>query len=148
MKQEQKQHIIDMMKSDEELGLYDEPKKEYKYIGECSGNNGNGCFLDSSGHDCGCFTRVLKEEPKKETALEEVAHKMLSDYGIMSMGQSIGVLEVKKLMVKMAKWQAEKMYSEEDMKSFGDWCRNGLLNTEYGVEKLDEHLEQWKQFKK
>ena len=39
-------------------------------------------------------------------------------------------------------------YSEEDIKSFGDWCRNGLLNTEYGVEKLDEHLEQWKQFKK
>jgi hypothetical protein len=34
------------------------------------------------------------------------------------------------------------------MKSFGDWCRNGLLNTEYGVEKLDEHLEQWKQLKK
>ena len=38
-------------------------------------------------------------------------------------------------------------YSEEDMKQFGDWCRNGLLNTEYGFEKLDEHLEQWKQFK-
>jgi hypothetical protein len=27
-KQEQKQHLIDMMKSDEELGLYDEPKQE------------------------------------------------------------------------------------------------------------------------
>ena len=47
-----------------------------------------------------------------------------------------------------AKWMQERMYSEEDMKSFGDWCRNGLLNTEYGVEKLDEHLEQWKQLKK
>jgi len=112
---EQKQHLIDMMRNDEELGLYDEPKKEYKYIGECNGNNGNGCFLDSSGHDCGCFTRVLKEEPKKETTLEEVAHKMLSDYGIMSMGQSIGVLEVKKLMVKMAKWQQERSYSEEEV---------------------------------
>jgi hypothetical protein len=25
-------------------------------IGECKGNNGNGCFMDSCGHDCGCFT--------------------------------------------------------------------------------------------
>ena len=41
----------------------------------------------------------------------------------------------------------ERMYSEEDMKSFGDWCRNGLLNSEYGIEKIQEHLEQWKQLK-
>lgn len=32
------------------------------YIGECKGNNSNGCFLDSSGQNCGCFTKV--EEPK------------------------------------------------------------------------------------
>jgi hypothetical protein len=53
-----------------------------------------------------------------------------------------------KLLNEESKWQQERSYSEDDMKSFGDWCRNGLLNTEYGVEKLDEHLEQWKQFKK
>ena len=47
-----------------------------------------------------------------------------------------------------AKWQQERSYSEEDMKSFGDWCRNGLLNIEYSVDRLNEHLEQWKQFKK
>jgi hypothetical protein len=52
----------------------------------------------------------------KQETLEEVAHKMLDDYGIKSMGQSIGVLEVKKLMVKMAKWQAERMYSEEEIR--------------------------------
>jgi hypothetical protein len=51
----------------------------------------------------------------KQETIEEAAHKMLDDYGIKSMGQSIGVLEVKKLMVKMAKWQAERRYSEEDM---------------------------------
>jgi hypothetical protein len=28
MKEEQKQHLIDMMKSDEKLGLYEEPKQE------------------------------------------------------------------------------------------------------------------------
>ena len=52
----------------------------------------------------------------QEETLEQVAHKILTDYGIKSMGQSIGVLEVKKLMVKMAKWQQDKgLYSEEDM---------------------------------
>ena len=34
---------------------------------------------------------------------------------------------------------------KEDMKSFADWCRNALLNTEYNYLKLDEHLEKWKQ---
>jgi len=32
--------------------------KKYKYIGECTGNDGNGCFMDSCGHNCGCFERV------------------------------------------------------------------------------------------
>jgi hypothetical protein len=50
-------------------------------------------------------------KPKQETTLEETAHKMLIDYGIKSMGQAIGVLEVKKLMVKIA----ERMYSEEEV---------------------------------
>jgi hypothetical protein len=56
-KEQQKKHIIDMMEKDQELGLYE-------YIGECKGNNNNGCFMDSSGHDCGCYTRVIKKEPK------------------------------------------------------------------------------------
>jgi len=46
-----------------------EPKHKYEYIGECKGNNNNGCFLDSSGHNCGCFIRVLKEEPKQHIDL-------------------------------------------------------------------------------
>ena len=32
---------------------------EHIYKGECKGNNDNGCFLDSCGHDCGCFTREV-----------------------------------------------------------------------------------------
>jgi hypothetical protein len=106
MKEKQKQHLIDMMKSDEELGLYD--------------------------------------EPKQETTLEEAAER-LYHLGIWTAEESL----IRRLaFINGANYQAERMYSEEDMKSFGDWCRNGLLNTEYGVEKLDEHLEQWKQFKK
>ena len=37
-----------------------QPKTEWKYVGECKGNNGNGCFMDSPGHDCGCYKRVPK----------------------------------------------------------------------------------------
>jgi hypothetical protein len=37
-------------------------KFEEEFIGECKGNNGNGCFMDSSGHDCGCFIKKLKQE--------------------------------------------------------------------------------------
>ena len=60
---------------------------------------------------------------KRQETLEEVAHKMLDDYGIKSIGQSIGVLEVKKLMVKMAKWQAERMY--EIMNAYTDDVMGG-----------------------
>lgn len=34
-------------------------------------------------------------------------------------------------------------FTKKDMKSFADWCRNGLLNTEYSVDKLDQHLRKW-----
>jgi hypothetical protein len=51
-----------------------------------------------------------------QETLEEVAHKMLDDYGIKSMGQTIGVLKVKEIMVNFAKWQQEQdknKYSKE-----------------------------------
>jgi hypothetical protein len=127
----------------------EEPKQEYKYIGECNGNNDNGCFLDSPAHGCGCFTRVVKEKPKQET-LEEVAHKMLINYGIKSMGQSIGVLGVKKLMVNFAKWQQEQdknKYSEEEVLDLLYKRDLYLLNRD---EEIDLELpEEWfEQFKK
>ena len=75
----------------------------------------------------------LEEEPKQET-LEDAAKKLFGC--LKKVGSSIYHINLS---------QDENKYSDEDMKSFGDWCRNGLLNTEYGVEKLDKHLEQWKQ---
>ena len=53
-------------------------------------------------------------EPKQET-LEEVAEKILIDYGIKYKGEKLNVSEVKKLMVNMAKWQQERSYSEEEI---------------------------------
>jgi hypothetical protein len=52
----------------------------------------------------------------------------------------------KSLEVEMArKLDINFNYTKEDMKSFADWCRNALLNTEYSYLKLDEHLEKWRQ---
>jgi len=56
----------------------------------------------------------------KET-LEQAAHRILTEYGIKSIGQSIGVIKVQELMVEMAKYQAERMYSEEDMIRFAEF---------------------------
>lgn len=33
---------------------------EMEYIGKCNGNNGDGCFQESPGHNCGCFERTTK----------------------------------------------------------------------------------------
>jgi hypothetical protein len=41
----------------------------------------------------------------RDKELEKAAHKILCDYGIYSVSQRIGILEVKKLMVKMANLQ-------------------------------------------
>lgn len=36
-----------------------EKKPKYNLVGECKGNDGNGCFMDSCGHNCGCFVKSL-----------------------------------------------------------------------------------------
>lgn len=33
---------------------------EMEYVGECNGNNGDGCFQDSPGYNCGCFEYIPK----------------------------------------------------------------------------------------
>ena len=94
--------------------LVEEPKQEYEYIGECKGNNGNGCFMDSPGHNCGCIVR----KPKQET-LEEVAKKYATNHGMMA----YVFPEKEKSFIDGAEWQQERMYSEEDMLEFANWCR-------------------------
>ena len=77
-RERQKQHLIDIMKGDEELGLYD-------------------------------------EEPKQEPTLEEA--------GVIAAGlcQHLEAKEQAMFIagfIECAKWQAERMYSEEDMVNF------------------------------
>ena len=87
---------------------------------------------------------IPKEESKQET-LEEVAHEMLVDYGIKSIGQSIGVLTVKKLMVNMAKWQAERRYSEEEVFNL---CREFAIFVQRNGPSYTKQQEWFEQFKK
>ena len=93
-----------------------------------------------------------KEDPNynmKQEILDEMKKQETLEEGFYRIRKSIDYEEFDFTSFELgAKWQQENSYSGEDMKQFGDWCRNGLLNTEYGLEKLDEHLEQWKQFKK
>jgi hypothetical protein len=63
--------------------------------------------------------------------LEETAHRILTEYGIKSIGQSIGVIKVQELMVEMAKWQQERMYSEEEVIAIVEKSRETGLTAEY-----------------
>jgi len=93
-----------------------------------------------------------KEEPNynmKQEILDEMKKQETLEEGFYRIRKSIDYEEFDFTSFEFgAKWQQQNSYSGEYMKQFGDWCRNGLLNTEYGFEKLDEHLEQWKQLKK
>jgi len=78
-KEEQKQHLIDMMQGDEELGLY--------------------------------------EESKQEITLEEVAERiaMTKDWDFES-SEGNGYYDYVEGFTEGAKWQQERMYSEEEVK--------------------------------
>jgi hypothetical protein len=87
----------------------EEYKQAYEYIGECTGNDGNGCFMDSPGHNCGCFTKV----PKKET-IEQAAKDTTKKY-INEREKQTAYLE----FIMGAKWQKEQnknKYTEEEVR--------------------------------
>jgi hypothetical protein len=88
-KEEQKQHLIDIMRGDEELGLYEEPKQENccTPIGQIKR------YVDCKGCD---------RKPKEET-LEEADYEKLKQ----------SLIEFRK--VPMTFVPDERMYSEEDL---------------------------------
>jgi hypothetical protein len=58
--------------------------------------------------DCG-----LLEEPKQET-LEEAAEKLILEYQLGNTGK-IDIEDAKEMLIEFAKYQAERMYSEEEV---------------------------------
>jgi hypothetical protein len=153
-KEVQKQHLIDIMRGDEELGLYEEPKQE-KPVQVKGGDNvifpssttitfkpkqENCCtpigqikrYLNCVGCD-----RTLKQETLEEAA--EKYHKKISkkrntQLGIPSQDFEAG-----------AKYQAKRMYSEEELKRI---CSKAWLKTPNTPNMLEEFDKWFEQFKK
>jgi hypothetical protein len=110
--------------------------KNFKYVGECKGNQ-NGCFLDSCGHDCGCFTRVVKEEPKQETTLEKAAEYFAHNY--FDMHETNNYKALKQGFEDGAKWQADDMIEKLEMHIIlneDDWSRNPQVEFKSFVEQF------------
>jgi len=49
-----------------------EVKIVMEYVGKCNGNNDNGCFQDSSGHNCGCFNKQPKIDSENCLTLRKI----------------------------------------------------------------------------
>jgi hypothetical protein len=49
-----------------------EVKIVMEYVGKCNGNNDNGCFQDSSGHNCGCFNKQPKIDSENFLILKKI----------------------------------------------------------------------------
>jgi protein-arginine kinase activator protein McsA len=63
-------------------------------------------------------TETFYQEPKQETLEEFAKQEAVKQYS----EDTFGNLIVRKSIEKGAKWQRERMYSEEDMIAFGKSC--------------------------
>jgi hypothetical protein len=103
--------------------------------------------------------RLEKEKLKQET-LEEAAEKYVEDFDL-SFYDTVEEIPVKELgkkdFIEGAKWQSERMYSEEDMINFSEWVsiqypnqrRFLTTNDKIGFYTTKELLGKWfKKFKK
>lgn len=107
--------------------MKEEPKK-YPIGGYAPGSYSCKCFTcntmfmgDKRAHQCEpCAIKIdnfFKSFPSKQETLEEAAEEYLMKK--YQKGTYLG-----KLFTAGAEWQAERMYSEEDMIEFGEWCEN------------------------
>ena len=127
-KEEQKQHLIDMMKSDEELGLYDE-SQEIKL---------EEIFNDEKKENIKKFIDEINNPSEPNQALKDAAERLKGkELFKESNDRARKILsEIKSLPIQ------ERSYSEEDMIEFGKFIfKNTLLVNVKGVEGI---LEQFK----
>jgi hypothetical protein len=157
-----KQALIDMMKSDEELGLYDdmEINRIEVVCKDCS----------DSLEDCTCIVNTINF-PKQETNLskhldsypeypgprrsaivskqetpEEAAERIIIEYvgNEMSRDDKRLYAMLKAVTDKLISWQAERMYSEEDMRNAFTQGFNARYKMLDGIESREKFLEQFK----
>jgi hypothetical protein len=127
-KEQQKQHLIDMMESDEELGLYDE-SREIKL---------EDIFNEEKKEKLKKFIDEIKNPSEPNQALKDAAERLKGkELFKESNDRARKILsEIKSLPIQ------ERSYSEEDMIEFGKFIfKNTLLVNVKGVEGI---LEQFK----
>jgi hypothetical protein len=98
-------------------------------------------------NNCGeMFPPVLKlpkEAPKQETTLEEAAERYLQEWRLLNnihLSNPIHAERCKNDFKAGAKWQAEKMYSEEEVIAFTQW----MYDYKGDINKVEELLKQFK----
>jgi len=112
IREEKKQHLIDMMKSDEELGLYEEPKTKC-YCGHTTycdcGPEQHVDFINSNIDE---FDKALKLS--KQETLEEVAE---NSFLLNKLQNSTSVEKAHYIagFREGVKWQQEQSYSKEEV---------------------------------
>jgi len=115
-KEEQRQHLIDIMRGDEELGLYEEPKQE------------------------------TLEEAAKEWVNNRFTKQICGDESYPDIYASKeGIVESH---ILFAKWQAERMYSEEEVRELFKQYKEEF-SIYRNLQILNAQFEEWfEQFKK
>jgi hypothetical protein len=136
-------------------------ESKQKYIGECNGNNGNGCFLDSPGHDCGCFVKVLIEKSEQEicnfcdkTLREQmkgcneitcyrqfIPKETIEELAFEKYPRSMSEKdsELRNEFIEGAKWMEGRMFTKKDMIDFAIWVYLEV-NQISGKERTNEEL--------
>ena len=77
----------------------------------------------------------------KET-LEEAAERMAKEHCSIRVNPNTTEFQIQQFIIKGAKWQAERMYREEDMKSFGQLCADYNYRC-WGKKTQEEMLQIW-----
>ena len=123
-KEEQKQHLIDMMKGDEELGMYDE-SREIKI---------EDIFNDEKRENIKKFIDEIKNPSEPNQALKEAAHEYFKR-GQLGFEKAS---DTERAFLNGAKWQQERSYSEEDMR---EAYKYGKI---YDMTSFEEWIEEFK----
>jgi len=131
-KEQQKQHLIDMMKSDEELGLYDdiEINRIEVVCKDCS----------DSLEDCTCIKSTV-DFAKQEIKLEEVFNDEKKENIKKFIDEIKNPSEPNQALKDAAQRYQERMYSEEEVIAFGEFIfKHTLLAHSKGVKNLFEQF--------
>tara|TARA_R110000868_G_scaffold410759_1_gene700146 strand:- start:6 stop:425 length:420 start_codon:yes stop_codon:yes gene_type:complete len=108
-KEEQKQHLIDIMKGDEELGLYEQEQEVCNYCGKTLREQLKGC------KEITCYRQYLRKQETLEEAAEELYPIKYTGRMFMPNRDELNNSYKQEAFIEGAKWQAQRMYSEEEV---------------------------------